>query len=79
MNITLKEVPETLHRKLRERAMANKRSLNSEALYVLEKAVSPEPVNVDEMLANVRRLRGRIHGPKLTEATLREAKSGGRP
>jgi len=45
--ITLKNVPEKLREDLRRRAMANRRSLNQEALFCLEQAVANDRNSAD--------------------------------
>ncbi len=41
MNITLRDVPPELHRRLKESAKANGRSLNKEAINALDKQIAP--------------------------------------
>lgn len=84
--ITLKNVPEELHRRLKERAERHHRSLNREAIRCLEEVVSEEPatpasIDPDAFLAELRRHREALveRGVWLTEASLREAIDHGRP
>jgi plasmid stability protein len=77
--ITIKDVPEHLHRKLKAQAKANHRSLNREAIACLEQAVGGGRIDPNEFLAGVRELRSRIRGPAITDAWLRKAKNEGRP
>ncbi len=76
--ITLKNLPEPLHRALQDRAAANHRSLNREAIACLEQTVLGHPMDVDAFLASVRTRRRQTPG-RLTEALLREARQSGRP
>jgi plasmid stability protein len=46
--LTLKNVPDDLHRRLKARAERNHRSLNREAIRCLEAAVEPASVAADE-------------------------------
>ena len=56
--ITLKAIPPALHRKLAERALKNRRSLNQEVLATLEAAVAPaRKVDVKAMIEETRRFR----------------------
>jgi plasmid stability protein len=75
-SVLVKNIPQELHRKLKERAADNRRSLNSELLVILEGAVAdaagPPPLEV------VDRLRIAGNAP-LTDAILDEARSSGRP
>jgi plasmid stability protein len=53
MNITLKELPDTLHLKLKERAEANGRSLNKEVIAMLEAMVNPVRRNPENLLRRI--------------------------
>jgi plasmid stability protein len=79
MNLTIKDVPAKLHRKLKGRASENNRSLNWEVIDILERAVDPKPVDVEQLLAEVEGIHARVNLPPLTEGFLREAKNAGRP
>ena len=72
----IKNIPEGLHRRLKERAASHRRSLNSEVLVLLEEATrdraGPPP------LEEVDRLR--VTGTRpLTRELLDEARHTGRP
>jgi plasmid stability protein len=75
--LTVKNVPPELHRRLKERAERNRRSLNGELLECLREAAMPRRVDPDALLAAARELRGSIRG-RLTEARLRAQKNAGR-
>ena len=80
--LTIKNMPEALYRRLKARAAAHRRSLNSEILVCLEGAMAAELVDAAEARARLARtdaLRKRLRVPPLTEATLRAAKAAGRP
>ena len=79
MNLTIKDVPAKLHRKLKTQADTNKRSVNWEVIDILEQATQSRPLNVEALLADVQKIRNRIKGPPLTEGLLRKAKNSGRP
>jgi plasmid stability protein len=79
MNLTIKDVPPRLHKKLKARAQENKRSLNWEVIDILEATVEQRAITVTELLKGVREVHARINIPTLTEEFLREAKSAGRP
>lgn len=53
MNITLKELPDALHRKLKERAEAHGRSLNKEVITMLETMVNPVRREPEELLRRI--------------------------
>jgi len=72
----IKELPEELHRRLKERAAANRRSLSREVLVLLETAVA-EPAG-PPTLEEIDRLR--LSGSRpLTQEVLDRARVEGRP
>jgi plasmid stability protein len=57
VSISIKNAPDDLVRLLKERAQRNHRSMQREALAILEEAVQkPERLTVDELLTKVRKL-----------------------
>jgi len=78
ITITLKGIPKDVHAALKHRAKQHGRSLNKEALACLENAVAPARVDVQGMLAEIRRHRMRLPG-RLTDDLLSEARHEGRP
>lgn len=57
VNLSIKNVPEDLARKLRARAARHRRSLQGELLNILEESVaSTERLGVDEVVRMVRKL-----------------------
>ena len=76
--ITLKDIPDFVHRALKRRARDSGRSLNRELVNILTSAVAPTKIDSDEMLKRLREHRRSLPG-ELTEKLLREAKSLGRP
>ena len=79
MNVTIKDLPRTIHRKLKTQAAANKRSLNREIVDILERAVQSQSVNIQEFIADLDRFHAAHNIPPITEDILRAAKSEGRP
>ncbi len=59
--ITLKNIPDDLHQRLKERAASHHRSLNSEILAALEILTRNEPFDAQAYLTRVRRLRPAGH------------------
>ena len=78
MNLTIKDLPLGLHRKLKARAHINHRSLNSALIDILEKAVESAPFEIEALLPYIGQLRSQIKGPLLTEEFLASAKNEGR-
>ena len=77
--LTIKGMPDTLYRRLKERAAAHRRSLNSEILVALEQSLAVPAPDANSALARVDALRAKLRTPRLTDARLRAAKHSGRP
>jgi antitoxin FitA len=79
-NITVKNIPEDLYERLRQSAASNHRSINSEIIVCIERAVSGRSkADVEAILADARRLRERIGILPITDEEFTEAKRAGRP
>lgn len=78
-NFTLKNIPDGLYDKVRERAERNHRSINGEIISILDEATGLRLVNRDGILARARELRARTKGFKLDQAFIDLAKREGRP
>lgn len=76
--ITLKNLPDDLRIRLKERAAQNRRSLNSEVIACLEEMVGPETKDTEQVLKQARAIRKKVGG-HLTEKQLDRYKSIGRP
>ena len=60
VNLSIKNAPENVVQRLRERAARNHRSLQGELTAIIEEAVKPEPAHsltADEILARARALK----------------------
>jgi plasmid stability protein len=77
-NLTIKNVPPALYERLKARAEANRRSLNSEVIHSLERSVGAAPVDAVALLASVRAVRERARLPYRTEEELRADRDDGR-
>jgi len=75
--ITLKDIPDTVHGALKERAKVHGRSLNKEILQCLEASIATPRVEVESILATVDRIRR--DGVRLDVGLLDEALQSGRP
>ncbi len=78
-NLNVKNLPRDVHRRLKERARRNHRSLNSEVIACLEDAVTPRRIDPDEAAERIRALRARFRGPAPTDEEIARLKSEGRP
>jgi plasmid stability protein len=65
MNITLKDVPDNLHRNLKQRAQQHGRSLNKEAVDILSEALTPQRREASSLLESIRARRDKM--PSIVE------------
>jgi len=77
-NLTIKNVPGPVLRRLKARAALHRRSLNLEVIVCLESLVQSLPVDVNALLAHVREIRRTPARTKLTDRTLTRLKTTGR-
>jgi plasmid stability protein len=75
-NLTLKRVPDEIHERLKERAERHRRSMNSEAIRILERALKPTRMSAEEAIARAEELNDRIG--KTFPDIVSEAKREGR-
>jgi plasmid stability protein len=78
-NLSVKNLPKEIHRRLRERAKRNRRSLNSELIACLQESVMPRRIDPEDAAERLRALRSRFSGPPLRDQDLARLKSEGRP
>ena len=75
--LTIKDLPDKLHRQLKARALQQRRSLNSHVIALLEAATAPQKLDPEAVLARASRLRARVGG-RLTDADLSSLRNSGR-
>jgi plasmid stability protein len=78
-SLTVKNIPEDLYDKLKQRAKANQRSVNKEIIVCIQEAVESRRIDPDKFLARIEALHSRISAPLLTDKLLRRARTEGRP
>ena len=79
-SLTIKNIPAEIYLGLKESAQRNRRSLNREAIVLLERSLGPRRSGVDETIASLQRLHSRLAGlPPLDDDFLETAKNQGRP
>lgn len=61
-NFTLKQIPDEIFTKLRRQAEVHHRSINSEIIACLEKALNPQEIHPDQILKRARELREQVPG-----------------
>lgn len=78
-SLTLRDIPEDLYRRLKERAAARHRSMNGEVLTILERALASGRLPAEPILERARELRDGAEPPPLDDDFLRRARGRGRP
>jgi plasmid stability protein len=78
-NLSLKNVPADLHRKLKQRAKEHHRSLNGEIIASLRESVAPRRFDAEDAARRLRELRARYRGRPLGDEAIAALKSEGRP
>jgi hypothetical protein len=77
-NITVKNIPPELYRLLKKNAEVNRRSINSEIIVCIERALRSRRINPDEILARAKNLRAKTAGHPIADAEIVHAKAEGR-
>ena len=77
-NITVKNIPDDLYENLKHFAASNRRSLNSEIIVCIEKAVRSKRIEKVQFIDSLHRLREKIKLPYLTDDILNKIKNEGR-
>ena len=78
-NLTIKNVPEPLVRRLKARAAVHRRSLNHEVIASLEAVAHASSVDTATLLARARAVRRVPLRLRLTDRALARLKAAGRP
>lgn len=78
-NLTIKNVPDPLVRRLKLQAARHRRSLNLEVITCLETIAQAVPVDADALLARARMVRRAPARLRLNDRTLAILKARGRP
>ena len=78
-NITLKNIPDSLLNRLREKAKYNERSINSEILFMLKNYLSEENrPDAEKIIQRARRFRAKVKG-SLSLEEIEKSINEGRP
>ena len=75
---TVKNIPIDLYGLLKQSAELNRRSINSEIIVCIEKAVSNRRIDVESVLTRAREIRELTQNYQLTEDEITQAKIEGR-
>lgn len=76
--ITIKNIPDDLYERLKLSATKNRRSINQEAIFIIESSLANNAVSFQTNLAEVRALREQL-GVYVTDEEIDQAKNEGRP
>ncbi|MFN2317132.1 MAG: Arc family DNA-binding protein [Gemmatimonadales bacterium] len=76
--LTIKGLPDPIYERLKAQASAHRRSLNSEIIISLERAVGAARFEPSQWLAEARAFRESLAIEPLTDRELREARRAGR-
>lgn len=76
--LTIKNIPNEIYDKLKRRAKANRRSLNQEAIAVIEQALQTPPIDVGTTLQRTRKIRELTAQYRLRDEDLKKWKNEGR-
>ena len=77
--ITVKNIPDELYARLKVHAEANRRSINSEIIVCIERAVMSRAKPVDELVRQARELRNLTQEHPINDERLANAIETGRP
>lgn len=77
-NLTIKNIPEDLYQKLKQRAELNRRSMNAEVLVCLEETLIAPQIDVKALLPRIRELRAKSTRHLLTDEEIFRIKNEGR-
>ncbi len=77
--MTLKNLPDALYLRLKESAAQHRRSLNSEAIVCLERALGLRAIDPARFLAEVRDQKTKLAQVYVTQEDLEAAMAEGRP
>lgn len=76
--LTIKNLPPDTYRRLKQAAAAHRRSLNSEMIVCLERALGVRRSSPDELRQRAVELRAAWQGPPLAMKALEDSKRSGR-
>jgi len=77
--LTVKNIPDDLYEKLKQRAKARNRSVNKEIIVCIQEALESRRMDPESFVARIEALHRQMQAPPLTDRMLRRAKTEGRP
>ena len=76
--ITLKNIPDEIYKSLKQAAATHHRSINSEAIFCLERVLLPARAGHEERLARARQIRSTLNPRQFKAADIAKAIKQGR-
>ena len=76
--VTVKNIPDELYKRLKSVAELNRRSINSEIIICIERAVTSHRINPEDLLESARLLRELTIDHPISDKEFNQAKSEGR-
>ena len=77
--LTIKNIPDTIYEQLKTAAELHRRSINSEVLIYLERALLATKISPTERLSRIEQLRANIKFNNITPEDIEQAINSGRP
>ncbi|RMH45872.1 MAG: Arc family DNA-binding protein [Gammaproteobacteria bacterium] len=77
--LTIKNIPEDLYAQLKQYAALNRRSVNSEVILCIERAIRSRRIQPEAYLARARRLRAKTKHYPISDDEFNAMKVAGRP
>ena len=77
--ITIKNIPDPTYKTLKQLAAEHHRSINSQVIYLIEKATKSTKIDPDQHLSAARKFREKTKQHIVNDAMLAEMKNEGRP
>jgi plasmid stability protein len=78
-SLTIKNIPEELYAQLKHHAEIKRRSLNSEVIRCIERAIRSRKVSPEVYVTRARRLRAKTVQHRISDEEFSAAKRAGRP
>jgi hypothetical protein len=79
VTITVKNIPDEIYERLKLTAKANRRSINSQIITIIEEAVRSKKIDHEILLLQARQLREATAGYAITDEEFNQMKDAGRP
>jgi plasmid stability protein len=77
--VTVKNIPDDLYARLKSVAVMNRRSVNSEIVMCIDRAVVSRPIDPAKLLEEARQLRKLSSDHPIADEEFNQAKARGRP